>query len=636
MLFSRHLESEPIEEAQPLADMIPWTKYKPPQHLLPFFLCHTFAEPEQAVLDLDELWFKSNENIEAMTIKNFKTIETELYQMLDQDSVLNLLIEQKRLEDNFKKKDFELQTALKVLHDIKQQCKALNQLNTDRKPISTVMSLLLDRKSASVMSSKRTIDNAKSSVSALLKKHTSKQEKAVKESIVSLKNRSIESVEKIKGRQWIIAKNNRITKEERRNIALGVIEELKNAKERIEINTSTPISDFYIKPPTLQWEISHADQINTLHNEYMKFWDETVEKFEKESRKSFKVPRITFVSNPVSYMINPNTSGQILLGVSKRSVILAATYQKIVGPEHIVYNGGELNNKFHSTKYNGLMLKITGEGTLGSGVTDTKNIMATVKLYKKAVSEATIIDLIREAQILDYVGKRSSAVPKFLGLLKVTESEHYLPFALTTLLFEDSNDIATVSLERLLLAEVTKRKDENEIILENLRWIKMLYRLTKSIQEIHRCLIVINNLKLSNVLTRFCPEKGWTPPKICNFGRAYILDGFSEKFIKGPIAKAERNIYKTYSMSFEMDIYQLGSIIKKVDLCLNLGLDGIYKFCEPATKNSQFWSTCDVADALEGAIIELENSKKVKSAVKTSLAFKQGLIQTVCPCLNDN
>ncbi|CAD5110797.1 DgyrCDS162 [Dimorphilus gyrociliatus] len=572
-------------ENEPQRKIIPWEKYKPPQNLLPFFICHKFTQLEQAILDLDELWFRSHESIAMSTGKSFKTVESELYQMMDQDSVLNLLIEQKKLEDNSRKKEFEFQTAIKGLHDIKQQLKVMDQLNNDRKPMSTVASIILDRKSTSVMSSKWMMEDAKSSASALIKKYAPKQEKSMQESKVSIKKASTESV-KIIGRQWSIAKNNRMPKEERKDKSSLMIEELNKIKKQNEMEANMPIADFFINPPPFQPEMSHSDQINALHDEYIQQWHEYVTNDRQDSKRTFKLPRIKFLLDPISYMNNPNTGRQILLGISRRSVLMAATCQI------------NSNIYLHS---NLLVRKGTMENWQDLTNKNVQSVIVTVKLYKKSVRESTIFDLIREAQILDYVGQRTSAVPKFIGLLKVAESEQYLPFAIATVLFGDADDLGTISLEKLLLTEISRRKEGQEVILEN--W-------------------------------RYYPDKGWTAPKISNFGRAYILDGFSDKSSKGLKGMAEKSSFRQYSMSFESDIFQLGYIIKQVDLSLNLGLDGIVRFCQSTTSNDLFWSTCDIADALEGAMAEMQALATSKGTNRKSSMLKFDLFQTVCPCLN--
>lgn len=71
-------------------------------------------------------------------------------------------------------------------------------------------------------------------------------------------------------------------------------------------------------------------------------------------------------------------------------------------------------------------------------------------------------------------------------------------------------------------------------------------------------------------------------------------------------AGGDQNFNSQNSTSFETNISQLGKIIKDINLALNLGLEGIVEHCQSSTEKQDFWSTCRIVEALEGAMNELK------------------------------
>lgn len=127
-----------------------------------------------------------------------------------------------------------------------------------------------------------------------------------------------------------------------------------------------------------------------------------------------------------------------------------------------------------------------------------------LKLYKTNQSKGlNAIDLVKEGIMLDYINKNIPyAGPTLMGFVSMSFSEEYLPIGIVTALIGDPDNFEVLTLDRILLQEIISRREKHEKILDDWRWVKILIKLTKIIQRLHRKLILINNLKLNNIVMR--------------------------------------------------------------------------------------------------------------------------------------
>ncbi|CAD5122862.1 unnamed protein product [Dimorphilus gyrociliatus] len=242
--------------------------------------------------------------------------------------------------------------------------------------------------------------------------------------------------------------------------------------------------------------------------------------------------------------------------------------------------------------------------------TSNERDVVAIKLYEKNVKGAlAIVDVFKEAAILSYLFTDDSdnhlLIPKLIGLLQLEESYDFLPFALVTKFIGNRETMEILTMDIVLVKETDSRK-QGRIIIENSQWIEMLINLAKFIRKCHRKLVVVNNLKLTNIAFQRLVDGCWVHPIPLNFSNSYRINKCS---------KSTR-----YLNSFEPDITQFGCLIKSVDLCLNLGLEKITSHCQTSTPVNLYWSLCDIIDALEASLKNvgrvLEDEKKNKKTLE--------------------
>ncbi|CAD5119026.1 DgyrCDS7676 [Dimorphilus gyrociliatus] len=394
---------------------------------------------------------------------------------------------------------------------------------------------------------------------------------------------------------WVIARDSMKSSEftSKRNDMREAF--LKTLEEHIEYPGPTfgkyrmPIANFRIPIPLPNSSSVGSFQLQELYKQHFASLASNTE--------TRYFPPLKFINaNHISIAVNKETEGIALLGVGERAVVAGGYLQnsEIGSFETFI-------DQSNSGVINSLVGQCNSEG----------HVAVAIKIYRTGIPRASAVDFLKEAVMLNYVSKSvKAASPQYLGIVNLNPNSSFLSFGLVTLLIGEPETFEVVTLDRLLWQEIQSRS-EHKIELDNWRWIKLLLNLAKVIHRLHRKLIIVNNLKMNSIVMRYVQGKGWTSPKLTNFSKAYASGGVGECILNKKYTEyISHNKMFNEAKSFETDITALGCVIRDVNLSLGLGLDGIVEYIQPYTPAKEYWSTCEVIDALEGAMIEERNNPK--------------------------
>lgn len=264
---------------------------------------------------------------------------------------------------------------------------------------------------------------------------------------------------------------------------------------------------------------------------------------------------------------------------------------KFADVESIEFTDSIVRVGIHSVVIGGYYRSHENSASSPEKKSNERNVVA-IKLYEKNIEGAlTVVEVVKEAAILSYLYTEDEdshfLVPKLIGLLELEESSNFQSFALVTEFIGNREGMEISTMDAVLLKEMDSRK-QSRVIIENSEWIEMLIKLAKFIRKCHRKLVVVNNLKLTNIAIQKRLFDGFVYPIPLSYTKAYRL------------SKSLSNV--RHLNSFEPDITQFGNLIKSVDLCLNLGLEKITSHCQTSTPLNLYWSLCDIINALEDSL----------------------------------
>lgn len=591
------------------------------QDLIPFFLTDTKPVRKMNHKIFDN-WFKSINNCDSYTkSSNFLYEEKDFTNMFDErDELLGLFQNANNLGKELSSKELKFHSEISNMKDVRKQLRNLKVMSS----MSRVMSDVSNQQHQSSFTKNRASKISRSSSRWLRQKSGLeilnnfnkkwKDTAAVSEEQVSIREgiktpivttNVTESIESPKDMMLSIHTNNpywSIAKESAKSTEFMTKrnkmkeEFIKNLEKDVDYPGPTfgkyrmPIANFKLSLPLPNPSSVGSFQLQEL---YKRHFSSLVTNGEA---KYF--PSLKFINpNHLSIAINKDTEGLALLGVGDRTVIAGGYLQNC-----------EINESDIFIDESGLSIK----NSLVENYSSEGHIAVAIKIYRSEIPRASAVDFLREAALLHYISKNvKAASPQYLGIVNLNPSSSFLSFGLVTLLVGDPENFEVVTLDRLLWQEIQSRS-EHKIELDNWRWIKILLNLTKLIHRLHRKLIVVNNIKMNSIIMRYIPGKGWTSPKITNFSKAYISRGLGNCLLNKKEVEPAKPIHKNLNdaRSYEEDISALGCVIRDVNLSLGLGLEGIVEYIQPHVPIKEYWTTCELIDALEGAMIEERNNSK--------------------------
>ncbi|CAD5123881.1 DgyrCDS12188 [Dimorphilus gyrociliatus] len=617
-----------------------YSKKKYRRDLIPFFLKGNYGSVKP-LFELNDLWFRSVDDskdyINTTTIA-VEQAEKGIFETLDEnDELTKLFIEKISLSKELSDKEFKLNTELENKRELRLHFAKINSLTSDGnyKQISTIFDSLLKGprtiSKTSQLSTKWTKEQALNSASVLFQKITKKtEEKEIKQEKEQEKeqskiktNTSISTNnEETKESAWQLAKRYDFSsdpnfEEKRRNNRdkfLKLLEEHTLYKGPTRGSYQMPIIDFPLSVPALNNNVLGDNQLRDL---YLSHWRKLVPNCEPNFSA---IPKLKFI-NPsfITLVKSKQTENIVLLGVGKKSIVVAGYMQD---------SGNSTSEILMESSWNlqveGRLNNYSGRPTVINNCNATGQLAVAIKIYKASSNDATAVNLVKEAVMMNYANRNVKfGGPQFMGLVNLSSNKEFLPIGIVSILNGDPETFEVVTLDRLLWQEVCSRlENPPKQILENIRWMKLLLNLTKLLHKYHRRLIVLNKLRMNSIVLRYIDGKGWTNPKPTNLSEATLLKGYSKclNYQLTTISKVKSNgagdTLATENRSFSADITALGNIIRDVNLALNLGLEGIVEYIQSDTPTRDYWSTCDVIEALEGAMRErqLEMKKKAEEA----------------------
>lgn len=606
--------------------------------LVPFYMKINY-NTIKPLIELNDLWFKSIDNYDEYTNISKVTLEQAekcIYQNLNEnDELANLFIERIELSKKLSEKELKLNVELQNKRDIRYQLTHYNSLtygSNIKEQFSTVFDNLLKRpKSLSKISQfsyKYTKENAIKSASAVFHKISRKieekdavqqeQEKDGEQLKIKTHTSISSNNEETKASAWQLAKRFDFfsdpefeeRKARNREKFLSVLEQHVCYKGPTRGPFQMPTIDFPLSLPNFN---ANALGDNQLKDLYISHWKKLVPNGDKNC---LAFPKLKFI-NPthLTFVKSKQTENAMLLGVGKKSIVVAG-YMQDTGnstSEILMESSWSLQVEGHINNYSGRPTAINNHNANGQ-------LAVAIKMYKTSSISATAINLVREAVMMNYVNTHVKfGGPQFLGLVNLSSNRDFLPIGIVSVLNGDPETFEVVTLDRLLWQEVRSRgEDPPKQILQNIRWVKLLLNLSKLLHKYHRHLIVLNKLRMNSIVLRHIKQKGWTCPRPINLSEATIMSHLSKcrtnddlNVSRGKANNAGDNL-TLENRSFAADITALGSIIRDINLALNLGLEGIVEYIQPTTPANDYWSTCNVIEALDGALTELKNAAKKK------------------------
>ncbi|CAD5121479.1 DgyrCDS9984 [Dimorphilus gyrociliatus] len=580
------------------------------RRLIPFFIQKNYSTVKPP-FDLDDPWFiMADENLLLKSSRPFQIIQRELEQMLeDEDELINIFDETKQLKREYSNADGKFRNKIKYLKDLRSQSKNLYGMTTnggngnDSDVYTTILNKVASK--ASQFSSKWVKSDPKVSASKLFnnfsKTTPSHDEKA---------NQNIEKC--IEERAWAEAKRHPIISDQ--NAIKKREEDRKIFIENLMIQCRyegltrgkfhMPVADFAFAVPVPKRGETIMTGMHSLKMIYCKHWEQTTNKPRNVDGLERTLSSLEFIDPNTLELPNDKLTGnKVLIGMGKNAIYIGGYMDESLIKEMDEFSGEHAPMKCRNS-----------DGKLG----------VVVKLYRNNQGKGlTAIDLVKEATVLDYVNRNVPyAGPTLMGFVSMSYSDEYLPIGIVTALIGDPDNFEVATLDRILLQEVISREERGDKILEDWRWVKILLKLTKILQRLHRKLIIINNLKLNNIVMRYVEGRGWSCPRPTNFAKAHMLSGVRDCLFDNKIptkhAGGDQIFKKAVPTTFETNISQLGKIIRDVNLALSLGLEGIVEHCQSSTQIEDYWSTCRIIEALEGAMTDLKlqslhNRERVKS-----------------------